>query len=123
MVDSLPAIYVTNDPSPWNLSISASQDVGACSDHVFGPGELLAVEHKGFSIFPEAGIAVSALLLQSLESISLVINLLVIVGDCFVVVVDAIDISVDVMVVIINTVFVPPGRSLGSYIYGEQTMV
>ena len=92
-------------PLVWKLSSSAGEDVSACSDHVFGPGKLLAVENKCISILAKACFARSALLLQSLESVPLVINLLVIVVNTTVILSNAVVVLINVVVIVINTVF------------------
>jgi hypothetical protein len=99
------SITSPHGPSVWELSSSAGEDVSASSNHVFGPGKLLAVENKCISILAKACFARSALLLQSLESVPLVINLLVIVVNTTVILFDAVVVAINFVVVVINTVF------------------
>ena len=96
---------VSNNPSPWDLSSSAGQDIGACANHVLSPSELLAVEDESISVFPETSIADSALFLQSLESVVLIIDLSIVVVDTFIVFIDSIVVSVNIMVIVINAIF------------------
>ena len=104
MVDCCTVFNVSNDPSEWNLSSSAGQDIGTGTNHVFSPGELLAVEDEGISVFSEASFAGSALFLQSLETISLVINLFVVGIDGPVVILDATIISINITIIVFNAV-------------------
>jgi len=86
-------------PSVRKICSSAGKDFSTGTNHVLGEGELLTVEDKGVSVFPEAVVTVSAILLQSLKSISLVINLLVIVVNAIIVAVDRVMVVLDVMLV------------------------
>ena len=99
------SITSPHGPSVWELSSSAGEDVSASSNHVFGPGKLLAVENKCISILPKACVADSALLLQSLQSVPLVINLLVIVINATIVLSDAVIVVCNSVVIVINAVF------------------
>ena len=92
-------------PSPWKVSSSASEDVSASSNHVLGPGELLAVENKSISVFPEAGVTVSALFLQSLESVPLVIDLLVVFLDAPIIIFNVIIVVMNSVVVVVDAIF------------------
>ena len=106
------AVGVDNDwssspvvPPVAKLGSGASEDVGAGSNHVVGPGELLAVENQGVPVLGEAVLAVSALLLQSLDPVFLVFNFLVVVVDFIVVPADFVVIVFNVIDVLVNVVF------------------
>lgn len=92
-------------PSKWKVSSTAGEDVSAGSNHVFGEGELLAIENQCVSVFPEAIIAVSALFLQSLESVPLVINLLVVVFDTIIIAVNVLVVVMNGVVILVDAVF------------------
>jgi len=94
-----------NHPPPWNLSSAAGEDVSASSNHVFGESKLLAVENKCISILPEAFVAVSALFLQSLESVPLIIDLTVVFIDAPIIIFDIVVILMNLIVVTVNAVF------------------
>ena len=94
-----------NHPPPWNLSSAAGEDVSASSNHVFGESKLLAVENKCISILPEACIADSALFLQTLQSVPLVIDLTVVFFDAPIIIFNAIIVLVNCVVVTFNAVF------------------
>ena len=92
-------------PSVWKVSSSASEDVSASSNHVFGESKLLAVENKCISILPEAFIAVSALFLQSLESVPLIIDLTVVFIDAPIIIFNSIIVVVNSVVVVVDAIF------------------
>ena len=94
-----------NHPPEWKISSSAGEDVSASSNHVFGESKLLTVENKCISILPEACIADPALFLQSLQSVSLVIDLTVVFFDAPIIIFDAIIVLVNSVVVTVNAVF------------------
>ena len=96
---------MSNNPSPWDLSSSAGQDIGACANHVLSPSELLAVEDESISVFPEASIADSALFLQTLQSVPLVIDLTVVFIDAPIIIFDIVVILMNLIVVTVNAVF------------------
>ena len=92
-------------PPVWEISSAASEDVSASSNHVFGESKLLAVENKCISILPEAFVAVSALFLQSLESVPLIIDLTVVFIDAPIIIFDIVVILMNLIVVTVNAVF------------------
>ena len=59
-------------------SVDASQDFSTGFNHVGSEGELLTVEHKEISVFLKGLLAASALLLQSLDSVLLLLNFVVV---------------------------------------------
>ena len=91
-------------PSVRKICSPAGKDISAWTNHVLGEGKLLTVEDKGVSVFPEAVVAVSAFLLQSLKSISLVINLFIIVLNVIVVAVDCVMVLFDFMLVLTDAI-------------------
>ena len=92
-------------PSVWKVGSSAGEDISASSDHVFGEGKLLAIENQCISVLPEAIVAISALFLQSFESVPLVINLSVVVIDAIIIAVDVIVVVMNVIVILVDAVF------------------
>ena len=74
--------------SVGELCSVAREDVSAATNHVRGPGELLAVEDQEISVIIKIVLAIPALLLKSLNSVALVLNLFVIVIDSVIVVGD-----------------------------------
>ena len=92
-------------PSVWKVGTSAGKDFSASSDHVFGEGELLAIENQCISVLPEACVAISALFLQPLESVPLVINLSIVVIDAVIIAVNVIVVVMNVVVILVDAVF------------------
>jgi len=92
-------------PSVWKVGLTAGEDISASSNHVFGKCELLAIENKCLSVLPEAVIAVSALFLQSLESVPLVIDLSVIIINALIIAIDVLIVIMNVVVILIDAVF------------------
>ena len=86
--------------SVGEVGVSAGEDVGACSNHILGEGELLAVEDEEVSVVVEVFLAVSAISLQSLDSAFLIGDLVVVVRDSVVVVGDSVVVLRDVAVVV-----------------------
>ena len=91
-------------PSVREFGSRAGEDVGAGTNHVASKGELLAVEHEGVSVFEKTGLTVSALFLQSLDSVSLVIDFVVVFIDTVVVSTDVIVIVFNIVCVLVNVV-------------------
>ena len=58
--------------------VDASKDFSTGTNHVGSEGELLTVEHKEISVFLKGLLAASALLLQSLDSVLLLLNFVVV---------------------------------------------
>lgn len=92
-------------PSVWKVSSSASKDTLTGANHVITEGELLAVKDESISVFPETSIAISAVLLQSFDSIPLVINLVIVFFDSIIVSVDCVMVIVDVLIIVADAVF------------------
>ena len=92
-------------PSVREFGSWAGEDVGTGTYHVASKGKLLAVEFEGVPVFTEAGLAVSALFLQSFDSVSLFIDLVVIIIDAVVVSADVIGIVINIFSVLINVRF------------------
>ena len=92
-------------PSEWKVSPTAGEDISASSNHIIGKSKLLTIENEGISILPEAIITVSALFLQPLESVPLVINLSIVVIDAVIVAVNVVIVFVDFVVVLVDAVF------------------
>ena len=86
------------------FSSRAGEDIGASTDHVACKGELLAVKNECISVLSEASLAVSALFLQSLDSVSLVIDFVVVFIDTVVVSTDVIVIVFNIVCVLVNVV-------------------
>ena len=61
--------------SVWEFSSGTGKDISACTDEVWGEGELLAVEDKDISVFISSFLGLSALSLESLDSLLLVRDL------------------------------------------------
>jgi hypothetical protein len=61
--------------SVWEFSSGTGKDISACTDEVWGEGELLAVEDKEISFFISGCLGLSALSLESLDSLLLVRDL------------------------------------------------
>ena len=74
--------------SVWEFSSCAGKDISACTDEVWCEGELLAVEDKEISIFILCFLGTSALSLESLNSVLLVRDLIIVIVDAIIVVVD-----------------------------------
>ena len=72
-------VAVEDVSSVWKLSAIAGQDISTGTNHVWSEGELLAVEHEEVSVNIKSFLAVSALPLESVNSILLVIDFMVIV--------------------------------------------
>lgn len=90
--------------SVWEFSSRTGEDIGTSTDHVACKGELLAVENECISVLSEASLAVSALFLQSLDSVSLVIDFVVVFIDTVVVSTDVIVIVFNIVCVLVNVV-------------------
>ena len=86
------------------FSSRAGEDIGTSTDHVACKGELLAVKNECISVLSEASLAVSALFLQSLDSVSLVIDFVVVLIDTVVVSTDVIVIVFNIVCVLVNVV-------------------
>ena len=91
--------------SVWEFSSRTGEDIGTSTDHVCCKGELLAVENECISVFSEASLAVSALFLQSLDSVSLVIDLVVVIIDAIVVSADFVGVVINIFLVLVNVIF------------------
>lgn len=61
--------------SVWEFSAGTGKDISACTDEVWGEGELLAVEDKEISVFILGFLGLSAFILESLNSLLLVRDL------------------------------------------------
>ena len=90
--------------SVWEFSSRTGEDIGTSTDHVACKGELLAVKNECISVLSEASLAVSALFLQSLDSVSLVIDFVVVLIDTVVVSTDVIVIVFNIVCVLVNVV-------------------
>merc|ERR1711920_524520 len=76
------------------------KDISACTNHVCGEGELLAVKDEEVSVIVEFFLASSALSLESLDSVLLVRDLRIVFVDSMVVVVNAMVVLIDTIVVV-----------------------
>ena len=87
--------------------VSAGQDISAGTDHVWGEGELLAVEDEEFSVLSQGLVALSAAILEVMNSVLLVMDLVVVLTDAdpVVVVVDLVVVLGDAFVVGRDAVF------------------
>ena len=92
-------------PSVREFGSRAGEDVGAGTNHVASKGELLAVEHEGVSVFEKTGLTVSALFHQSLDSVSLIINLMIVIIDATVVSADVVGVVINIFLVLVNVIF------------------
>ena len=92
-------------PSVREFGSRAGEDVGAGTNHVASKGKLLAVEHEGVSVFEKTGLTVSALFHQSLDSVSLIINLMVVIIDAIVVSADFVGVVINIFLVLVNVIF------------------
>ena len=92
-------------PSVREFGSRAGEDVGAGTNHVASKRKLLAVEHEGVSVFEKTGLTVSALFHQSLDSVSLIINLMVVIIDATVVSADVVGVVINIFLVLVNVIF------------------
>ena len=92
-------------PSVREFGSRAGEDVGAGTNHVASKGKLLAVEHEGVSVFEKTGLTVSALFHQSLDSVSLIINLMIVIIDATVVSADVVGVVINIFLVLVNVIF------------------
>jgi len=79
--------------------VNAREDVSACTNHVWGESELLAVELEEVSVFFESVLASLASFVQSLDSPFLV-------GDFFVVCGNALVVSLNALIIVTNSIVV-----------------
>ena len=91
-------------PSVVQLSAMASEDVGACTDHVWSEGELLAVEDEHVTVVVEVVLAPSTLFLESLYSVELLGDFILVLVDFTIVLVDFAVVVVAVVVVLADAV-------------------
>ena len=92
-------------PSVREFGSRAGEDVGAGTNHVASKRKLLAVEHEGVSVFEKTGLTVSALFHQSLDSVSLIINLMIVIIDATVVSADVVGVVINIFLVLVNVIF------------------
>lgn len=91
-------------PSVRQFCCVAGEDISATADHFMGVGVLHAVEDKGVSILLKSVLAISALFLQSLDSISLIVNFDVVLLNIADVMVNIFVVLIDIVNVIVDTI-------------------
>ena len=92
-------------PIVAEMRFATGENVCTSANHVFRPGELLAVKNKGLPVFIESSLAISAFFLQSLSTILLVFNLGIVVIDDSVISMFLTVVFLDLPVVILNAHF------------------
>jgi len=103
-VCSVASASVKDISSVGEVSSTACEDVCACSNHVWGEGKLLAVEHEEVSVLLKSLLTPLALSLQSLDSLVLVIDLIIICVDSTIIVSDSVVVVFDPLTVIFDAV-------------------